>query len=82
MDWDNSAKLDQTFTVFINFIACWKLKTNQVNYFLLNLFRGFLEKVLYGTLLEMSNSGNFQTLIDAVRVEKEKKAKLQETILK
>lgn len=44
--------------------------------------RGFLEKVLYGTLMELSNSGGFQVLVDAVRNEKEKKARLQETIQK
>lgn len=44
--------------------------------------RHFLEKVLHGTLLEVSQTGNYQTLIDAVRTEKEKKKKLQETIQK
>lgn len=44
--------------------------------------RAFLERVLYGTLMELSNSGGFQVLMDAVRSEKEKKARLQETIQK
>ncbi|ELT90548.1 hypothetical protein CAPTEDRAFT_92017, partial [Capitella teleta] len=44
--------------------------------------RAFAERVLYGTLLEISNSGSFQVLMDAVKNEKDKKARLQETILK
>lgn len=44
--------------------------------------RAFLERVLYGTLIELSNNGGFQTLIDAVRNEKEKKSRLQYTIQK
>ena len=44
--------------------------------------RAFLEHVLYGTLIELSNNGGFQTLIDAVRNEKEKKSRLQYTIQK
>jgi len=44
--------------------------------------RGFLERVLGGTLSELANCGSFNVLIDAVKEEKEKKARLQETIHK
>lgn len=44
--------------------------------------RAFLERVLYGTLLELSNSAGFQTLLDAVRNERDKKSRLQYTIQK
>ena len=45
-------------------------------------FRSFLERVLLGTLMELSNSGRFETLVEAVKQEKQRKAMLQETILK
>ena len=49
----------------------------------MNLFyRAFLEHVLYGTLIELTNTGTFNTLTDAVQTEKEKKAGLQQTIYK
>lgn len=44
--------------------------------------RAFLERVLQGTLSELSNQGSFQTLVEAVRNERDKKARLQETIHK
>lgn len=44
--------------------------------------RSFLEQVLFNTMKEIIQSGNFETLMEAVKVEKEKKARLQETILK
>jgi len=44
--------------------------------------RGFLEKVLWETLVELSNSGGFTSLCAAVHLEKEKKAGLQATILR
>ena len=44
--------------------------------------RAFLENVLHGTLMELSGTGDFQSLIDAVTVQKERKAGLQETILR
>ena len=44
--------------------------------------RGFLESVLYGTLVELAQSATFHTLTDAVGNEKGKKAALQEMILK
>ena len=45
-------------------------------------FRGFLERVLLGTLLELTHSGGFLSLKKSVVSEKEKKAKLQQTIQK
>ncbi|CAH1781052.1 unnamed protein product, partial [Owenia fusiformis] len=44
--------------------------------------RAFLETVLFDAMREIIQSGNFESLIQAVKLEKEKKQRLQETILK
>lgn len=44
--------------------------------------RAFLEQVLWGTLVELSSCGGFKALVNAVHQEKQRKATLQDTILR
>lgn len=46
------------------------------------LHRTFLQDVIEETLAEVINKNTFDSLVNAVTMEKEKKAKLQQTILK
>ena len=49
---------------------------------LILFFRAFLSRVIQGTLQDLVKAGGFSCLVDSVKAEKEKKARLQETILK
>ena len=50
--------------------------------FAISISRQFLQDVLTGTLNEMNTEKTFTALIQAVSMEKDKKAELQNTILK
>jgi len=50
-----------------------------VHYF---VFRVFLERVLYDTMMEIRQSGTFQALTDAVLKEKEEKSNMEGIIRK
>lgn len=45
-------------------------------------FRKFLQDVIEETLAEVANKNTFDSLVNAVTMEKEKKERLQQTILK
>ena len=45
-------------------------------------YRALLEKIINVTLAELLQSGSFTSLIEAVKAEKDRKAELQQTILK
>ena len=47
-----------------------------------SLFRGFAERVLYHTLVEVIAAGSYKPLTDALMEEKKRKSKAQKTILK
>ena len=73
-------KVKQLFTLFTYFNTY--IYNNGLYYIKCIFYRAFLEQVLHGTLMELSGTGDFQCLIDAVTVQKKRKEGLQDTILK